>query len=297
MSSWHSYPSIFALGHRYIADLLLDPVVVQEKVDGSQFSFGRFNGELKARSKGQQLNIEAPEKMFAPAVEFVKSLNLLDGYTYRGEWLSKPKHNTLAYSRTPKYGIAIFDINPGEESYLSHEAVAAEAARLDMEVVPTFYYGSVSSAEQVREFLDRESFLGGQKIEGVVVKNYNRFGLDKKALFGKYVSEAFKEIHGREWKAANPTSGDIVEGVIVALATEARWAKAVQHLRDDGKIEDSPRDIGMIMKEIPEDVLKECEEEINAKLWAWAWPKIRRGLIRGVPDWYKQQLLEKQFKQ
>lgn len=30
MDSWHSYPSIYALGHRYITDLLTVPVIVEE---------------------------------------------------------------------------------------------------------------------------------------------------------------------------------------------------------------------------------------------------------------------------
>jgi len=33
-TSWHSYPKIYNLGHRAIRDLLEDPVVVEEKVDG-----------------------------------------------------------------------------------------------------------------------------------------------------------------------------------------------------------------------------------------------------------------------
>lgn len=36
--SWHSYPSIYALGHRAIVDLLKGPVFIEEKIDGSQFS-------------------------------------------------------------------------------------------------------------------------------------------------------------------------------------------------------------------------------------------------------------------
>ena len=54
MDSWHSYPQIYALGHRYITELLLDPVLVEEKIDGSQFSFGVFEVEgehqLRCRS-------------------------------------------------------------------------------------------------------------------------------------------------------------------------------------------------------------------------------------------------------
>lgn len=88
--SWHSYPSTFALGHRALAELFLDPVLVEEKIDGSQFSFGYFpdpdavegSGILKARSKGAQLNLVAPEKMFAKAIETVQALPLHLGWTY-----------------------------------------------------------------------------------------------------------------------------------------------------------------------------------------------------------------------
>ncbi len=36
MTSWHSYPQIFVLGHRYIKDLLTLSVLAEEKVDGNQ---------------------------------------------------------------------------------------------------------------------------------------------------------------------------------------------------------------------------------------------------------------------
>ena len=68
MNSWHSYPSIYNIGHRYVVDLLNEPVLIEEKIDGSQFSFGVFDGELKCRSKGAQLNLVAPEKMFIKAI-------------------------------------------------------------------------------------------------------------------------------------------------------------------------------------------------------------------------------------
>jgi len=38
----NSYPSIYNLGHHAIATLLDAPVLVEEKVDGSQFSFEAF---------------------------------------------------------------------------------------------------------------------------------------------------------------------------------------------------------------------------------------------------------------
>lgn len=293
--SWHSYPSIFALGHRALADLFADPVTVEEKVDGSQFSFGRFNGELRCRSKGAQLNIVAPEKMFVRAVEAAEGLDLHDGWTYRAEYLQKPKHNCLLYERVPAKHLIVFDINVGNEDYLSWERKSEEAARLGLEVVPRIAEQAFHDVSSFREMLDRVSVLGGQKIEGVVVKNYRRFGPDKKVLMGKFVSEAFKEVHAAEWKAENPKGGDVVQALIRQYKTPARWAKAVQHLREAGKITDTPRDIGLLIKEAQDDLMREEEQAIKDRLYQWARPQIARAAVGGIAEWYKDELLKAQF--
>lgn len=298
--SWHSYPSIFAIGHRAMRDLLLDPVIVEEKVDGSQFSMALLDNEdgdrvLHCRSKGAQLNIIAPEKMFSEAVAVAKSLDLRRGWTYRAEYLKKPKHNALAYDRIPEKHLIVFDINTGHEEYMGYAEKAEECARLGLEVVPLIYEGMIESAEQFRAMIDRTSALGGQKVEGVVVKNYRRFGPDKKVLMGKFVSESFKEVHAAEWKGANPSKSDIVDRLIDMLRTPARWNKAVQHLRERGQADDSPRDIGLLIKETQADIEKECMELIAEKLAEWALPQIMRGVVRGLPEWYKDELLKRQF--
>jgi len=301
LNSWHSYPQVYALGHRYVADLLLDPVLVEEKIDGSQFSFGMFHindiEDLRCRSKGAQLQILAPDKMFARAVDVVKMRSHLlhPGWTYRAEYLTKPKHNALAYDRIPKDHLMIFDINTAEETYLSYEQKMIECERLGFEHAPGLYYGTITTVQQIRDILDSVSCLGGQKIEGVVIKNYHRYGLDKKVLMGKFVSEAFKEVHAREWKAANPGKMDVVQMLIETLKTPARWHKAVQHLRERGVLENDPRDIGQLFKEVPADVEKEEADFIKQKLFEWAWPHIRRGVTAGLPEWYKEQLLARQF--
>lgn len=304
MSSWHSYPSIYNLGHKAIADLLKAPVIVEEKIDGSQFSFGRFDSEeftssIQCRSKGAVLHIDAPEKMFARAIESVRErIELLHpGWTYRGEYLQKPKHNALAYDRTPVGHIIIFDINTDEETYLGPSDKAREAERIGLECVPVLFQGMIEDIQTFRMLLDTVSVLGGQKIEGVVVKplSYDLFGRDHKCLMGKFVSEAFKETHAASWKAANPNNGDILMTLGSAYTTQARWMKAMQHLREAGQLEDSPRDIGKLIKEVPQDILKECEDEIKAKLFGWAWPQIARMSTRGLPEWYKGELLKLQF--
>ncbi|MDE1839855.1 MAG: hypothetical protein KGH87_08050 [Thaumarchaeota archaeon] len=303
VTSWHSYPSPYALGHRNIADLLLDPVLVEEKVDGSQLSFGVFLQEggrvLRVKSKSAELNILAPEKMFRAAVEYIQSIQdkLILGWTYRGEYLAKPKHNVLAYDRIPKNHIILFDINVGHEQYVSHDMKSVEAERLGFEVVPRLHQGMIHTPQQFREMLDRVSILGGQKIEGVVVKNYVRFGIDKKILIGKFVSGAFKEVHKREWKAENPGKMDVVQQLIESLKTPARWNKAIQHLREAGQIQDNPKDTGLLMREVPQDIEKEEVNFIKDRLFTWAWPHIRRGVTSGLPEWYKQKLMETQSRE
>lgn len=304
MSSWHSYGSIYNLGHRALASLLDDPVLVEEKVDGSQFSFGRFSDDegndqfrLRCRSKGAELNVDAPDKMFAAAVETAKRLPVHMGWTYRGEYLAKPKHNALAYDRIPRDHIIIFDIATDEENYLPRVEKEDEAARIGLEVVPAIYYGKLDDLTKFREMLETTSVLGGQKIEGVVIKNYNKFGPDKKTLMGKFVSEAFREVHAAEWKESNPRQGDIIMRLVEKYKTPARWAKAVQHLRERGELTDSPRDIGLLVREVQADTLKEEREAIAAELTAWAVPQVERQIIRGLPEWYKERLLEQQFEE
>lgn len=294
----NSYPSVYAIGHRAIADLLLGPVLVEEKVDGSQISFGKIHGELHIRSKGAVIYPDSPEGMFAKAVETIKSLNLQDGWVYRGEYLQKPKHNALAYDRVPRGHIVLFDVQYHgyqDQAYFAAEYKKQEAERLGLEAVPSFYYGTIESLEQLLGFLDTVSFLGGQKIEGVVVKNYNLYTVEKKIALGKFVSEAFKEVHAHDWKQSNPAQSDVLLQLVAHYKTPARWNKAVQHLTERGELQEAPQDIGPLLKEVSVDVLKECEDEIKDHLFKYFWPKLSRALGAGLPEWYKERLAGRAF--
>lgn len=300
--NWHGYPTVYNLGHPEVSSLFAGDVVIEEKVDGSQFSFGKFGGELRCRSKGQQIILDAAPDLFAQAVDTVIELgpDLPDGTVYRGEVLIRPKHNALKYDRVPTRNIIIFDISPSYERYMDPMEKAAEAHRLGLEVVPLLYWGSfppegADAANIIKDWIETESVLGGVNREGVVIKNYSQFGRDHKVLMGKFVSEAFKEVHSREWGKSNPVGKDIVQILSDKYRTEARWHKAIQHLRDNGIDVDTVRAIGPIMKEIAEDVRKECEAPIKEELFKWAWPTIHRKVTAGFPEWFKEQLLVQQF--
>lgn len=287
-----SYSDIFAMGHKALAELFSGEVTVEEKVDGSQFSFGRVGDQILMRSKGKQLVLDAPEKMFQKAVDSVKAMKLPDGLTFRGEYLQSPKHNTLAYSRVPAGSIIIFDIDRGNQDYVPYAEKVEMAAWLGLETVPLLFQGRIESVEQIKAIMPKYSVLGGAEPEGIVIKNYARFGQDKKILMGKYVRPEFKEKNSEEWKKTNPAGGDIIQTLIATYRNEARWSKAVQHLRDAGKLEQAPKDIALLMKEVEADIQKECADEIKDRLFTWAWHQIARGSKAGLPEWYKNQLLE-----
>jgi hypothetical protein len=296
-TAWRSYPKSQNLGHRTLAELLNDPVVVEEKIDGSQFSFGLFDGELRCRSKSAVLNLTAPEKMFLRAIESVQKMAplLRDGWTYRGEYLLKPKHNVLAYERIPQGHIIGFDISTGPVDYMSYADKVAEFARIGLETVPCIYEGVLSNYETCRDMLSRISILGGQKIEGIVIKNRYKLNSDGKMLMAKFVSEEFKEVHTNTWREGTVEKKDIIEVLTSDYKTPARWSKSVQRLREAGQLKESPEDIGALIKEVAMDIESECSEEIKEKLWAWAWDKVRRGVTGGLPQWYKEQLMKSQF--
>jgi hypothetical protein len=292
-----SYPKIYNLGHPAIAKLFDGEVVVEEKVDGSQFSAMRKGDDLFCRSKGAQIDIENPPNLFEPAVKsFVDRYDkMIDGMVYRGEALHKPKHNTIKYARVPNGNVIIFDIDNGNQTYMTRKQKVLECVSMGFEFVPKLAGGVIDSYESLKSLLDTESALGGSKIEGFVIKNYNQFGRDGKVLMGKWVSEAFKEVHNKDWKGRNPTGQDIKQLIAGNLRNEARWEKAVQYLRDKGELTDSPKDIGPFMRRIVEDVEEEQKAVICEALFQWAWKDIKRGMTRGAPEWYKDRLAKKQF--
>jgi hypothetical protein len=292
-----SYGSIYALGHKAVENIFQGNPEVTEKIDGSQISFGVIEGELSIRSKGQQLHLGADNGMFNLAVKNIEAMAgiLAPNWVYRGEYLMKPKHNTLAYSRVPKDNIIIFDIEkgPGSADFLTWSYRNQEAKTIGLESVPTFFAGTTivdMSFDRIKPLLERDSILGGVKIEGVVVKNYAQFTEDKKVAKAKYVSAEFQEKHQREWKKENPTRKDIIAELVDTYCVPARWQKSVQHLRDDGKLEGSPRDIGALIKAAQQDLAEEEADTIKEILYKHFIGQITRGSVAGLPQWYKEKL-------
>jgi len=295
-----AFPKIFALGSHFIIDIFKDEVEITEKVDGSQFAFGIRDDEVITRSKGIRIYPENVDKMFVKAVEYANRVSVSsiipDGFSFYCEYLNKPKHNVIEYDRVPKNNLVLFGISDQTGKFLNYDAIKYWANKLEIDEVPFLFGGKVSDIDAIDKLLDTESYLGGSKIEGFVVKNYDRKfllgGQPMSLMSGKYVSEAFKEKHGNDWKKGHTSKGKW-EMFKAQYRSEARWRKAVQHLTDSGDLLNEPRDIGILIKEVKNDITEECQDEIKDFLWNGYGGELLRMATSGLPEWYKKRLLDR----
>jgi hypothetical protein len=290
------YGKVWNLGHPEVKDLFSGEVTVEEKVDGSQFSFMLQGAALHFRSRSVPV-YTGESGMFAKAVSAVydRAHLLKDGWIYRGEYLQKPKHNVLAYDRVPRGNIILFDVQPTEHTHLPADEKRAEAGRVDLECVPLVHVGPLADHSSLMSLMTTVSCLGGANVEGLVFKNYGRHGMDGKCLKGKHVAEHFKEVKDSEWKKENPGRQDILDLLVMKYRSEARYQKAVNHLRERGALTSSPADIGPLMAEALDDLDTECGDEMRQMLYQWAKKRIGRQIVGGLPQWYKDQLAKAQF--
>lgn len=295
-----TFPKIFTAGDRFTADIWDGPIEITEKVDGSQFNFGRHQGVVYMRSKGADVFHEDNNKMFTKAKDFVRSVEekLPEGVTFHGEYLQSPRHNTLTYSRVPANNFVLFGVTGSPDSVTPSVLRLAWAEEFRCDAIPVLFEGQApveGRFEWLMEFVHEESFFGMAQREGIVIKNYAKTamvgGIVIPLLCAKVVSTEFKEKHKGAW--AQGEGKDKLTLIGEAYNAKPRWQKAVQHLRDSNLLTDSPKDIGPLLKEIHLDIEAEEMSNIKDMLWDLFSKDIKRIAVRGFPEWYKEELTKK----
>ena len=267
-----------------------EQIRVDEKIDGSRFCFGMERQADGARrlmfftGGHERFSGFTTQGMFAPAMRHIQERidRLPDGYTFFSEFLSKPKHNKLAYERVPKGFLVLFDVCDNTGTFLPYGSILSFASQLEIEPVQVLYVGGIPATyDPILALLSEKPMLGGDMIEGVVVKGEQD---GQKRSVAKTVSPKFRETH----KQGKAFSNDI-EGIAKAVCTENRWRKAVERLRDDGKLTGSPKDIGPLIKEIYADLDKECREQIEQAILRIYYKRVMSSAVSGFAEWYKSQ--------
>jgi hypothetical protein len=282
------YGKVLHVGHRGVASVFDGDVVVQEKIDGSQLSWCcDEDGALRARSRGQVINVADPPKLFGPAIEHLRAANergcIARGLLFRGEAVCGRRHNRIEYERVPAGCVVLFEAGDGAPLY-------GYARTMGVEAVSELYRGRIDGPDALHALLPRESFLGGM-CEGLVVKNYGQVDPNTGAapLKAKLVSGAFAET--ARVRRPRLGGGDGLVGVLsAAVATEARFEKAVQRLSEDGVLTNSLADIGALLAKVGRDVNSESGDWLAEQLVARGRKAVLRAVSTRAAEWYKERL-------
>lgn len=265
---------------------------LQEKIDGSQFSFRRdetkpdrvifTNRESKIHEQSKPENA-----VFGRAPKAIQAIvnKLKIGLTYCAETIEKPRHNRLTYERVPAHFVIVYDIIDEFGRYLWPKDVIRECKAATLEFVPTLYDNTLNSlndvtttpAQEIRRILgairDRSttSVLGGI-MEGVVLKHPHFATRDGYvALKHKCVTQEFKETRHVRIQPQNVSKVDPskeLERIGRRFHTEARAHKALQHLREAGHqhVDTKHLDADVWNEELDRDLLSEQSMYIGAAL-------------------------------
>jgi hypothetical protein len=261
---------------------------ITEKIDGSQISWRKKNGELSIYSKNYQIypSLKPVQKTFKPAVTYLLSIcdKIAVGYIYYGETLATPRHNVIRYSRIPNNNLVLWAVNDLPlNKWLNQFELKHEAKSLSIEyLIPL----------NTEEDPVNESCLGGV-IEGVVYSYLINNSRD--IIKFKKVNEAFYEIRQQSKENKNLLRGaqtDTWGEFKNRFKTEARWNKAIQHLRDQGVLENKESDIGLLCKETMCDILLEEEKTIQDFFNKTFRKELLKHAITGLADYYKNYLIE-----
>lgn len=278
---------------------------VEEKIDGSQIRGGiSINGEIMVGSKSVDF-----DDMHPPAKEFiigyqsmVKALEKLnDGvntYMLFGEYLEKPRHNTIIYDRVPRNNIYLFDAKING-MWVDHDKLIEIANLVEFEpvnLVTTFDH--FPSMDEIDPYVKAGSVLGGQR-EGVVIKNrsiqYISYTIPQFFAI-RVVDKKFKELNDTIWKSERRAGvrsiDDLLDAIMEDFKLPAVWNKAAQHLRDAGQSEHSMRDIPKLINLVNEDIEKEYKGVIEEIMYKELYRRIAKRFTAGMPEYYKGYLVD-----
>lgn len=238
----------------------------QEKLDGSQFSFAwDEHGTLHTKSRRQQ---SPTEGAFGATAAMLRDITPAGPeFVFRAELIARPKQNRLKYGSVPPSNVVVFEV---ECEGVAVPWVVAEALAEDRGLL--FAAPVAFNCAAPSHLATRPSMLGGD-VEGFVGKGGGPTV--------KWVTEAFREHSGPVRSQTESAAHQIGQ----SLGVNARYHKVVQHLREQGKLAGSPKDIGACMRELHAELDSE-REHVAAALFDAYRKEVSRGIVAGFAGWY-----------
>ena len=301
------FPKVLGLGQPLLAEIFDDPVDLSSKIDGSQCRINLTESNVQCGSKNVDI---ADTKMFDLAYQQADRIwnekvwwTFGDDITLFTEFLNKPKHNVLKYDRVPKNSLYVFGALI-DGKHLSTEELIELATELDIE--PPHIIASqvkINNPEDLNEYLETESVLGGTKVEGIVIRNsyksyppllVSTMAFTNYPLVGKLVRDDFKERLQKEWSTKKQRETPLAK-VSTEFFTDARFNKAINHLNDAGKITYEMNNLKDIIPEFYSDLIDEERQEIMELALDDFWRQLKRKSDNFVVKEWKRYLVEKQF--
>lgn len=247
-------------------------VVVSEKIDGANASvyFDAETGMLRCFSRKTELSADNTLRGFW---DFVQTLDVQrfaemtqnGRYIVFGEWLVS---HSVKYPQEVLNKFYVFDLWDTEtEQYTAWTLTKAVADALNLNTVPVFYDGQLTSWEDMVKFVGHTE-MGGEYGEGIVIKSQVR--LDNRdsrtPAYVKIVAKEFSEVAKRKPHEVDPEKLAAKERAIAlaeTIITPRRVEKLVEKMIDEGTL---PMDwdesqLGVVAKVLPRAVYEDCIKE------------------------------------
>lgn len=249
-----------------------DYIVVQEKIDGANFSirYDKDDNTIKSFSRKRELDFQnnlrgAWNWVQTLDVELIKSV-LGDNLILFMEWLVP---HTVKYP-DDKYNKAYcYDIyNVDTEKYLTQDIVKLKVEQLGMTYVPVLYIGEFTSWNDLNVLVGKTE-MGGEYGEGIVVKNQTKLNNSNTRLpfYIKIVCEQFCETKAH--KKSKPVDmnkleeKEILKHIAESIITEARVRKILNKMVDEDIIPENwdEHHMSIIARNIGKEIYYDCQKE------------------------------------
>jgi len=299
------YPKILHIGAPLVETVFFEEIELSEKCDGSQCRVNLTNEFVATGSKNQNV---ADYGMFEIAHNYSKVIHeetewrqFGDDITLFCEFLKSPKHNTISYDRVPLNNLYLFGALV-DGVHMKTDDLNDIAKCFDIDPPNIMYEGNVESAEELKEFMTHESYLGGSLVEGVVIKNYNRtydpLQVHSQAFIGypmcaKFVREDFKAANAKRWNTLDRKKG--VDAIVEMFFVGEMFQKTIQHLRDEGKITYTKKDLQYLIPEFFDDLMDEKKDAMTRMIMAEVFKVLKKRASGYVVKSWIDYLTERQF--